>query len=149
MTTKGNQTRTRILHEAALLFNQQGYSGTSFADIMSATGLQKGGVFNHFANKDVLALAAFDYAFAVARDYFVQAVTAKSTSLEQLLAVVEVFKDFSQDTPLPGGCPLLNTAIESDDAYPELRKRTQDGMTQWHSLIARLVRRGIAQGEIR
>jgi AcrR family transcriptional regulator len=149
MPTKGDQTRIRILHQSAQLFNQHGYAATSFSDIMNATGLQKGGVFNHFAGKDALTLAAFDYAFEIAKNYFIQAVESKTSTIEQLIAIVEVFKDFSQDTPLPGGCPLLNTAIESDDANPVLRERTQGGMAQWHGMIARLVRRGIASGEIR
>jgi TetR/AcrR family transcriptional repressor of nem operon len=29
------------------------------ADLMAATGLKKGGIYNHFRNKDDIALAAF------------------------------------------------------------------------------------------
>jgi TetR/AcrR family transcriptional regulator, transcriptional repressor for nem operon len=59
---KGELTRERIVRRTAPLFNQQGYFGASLADIMRATGLEKGGIYNHFGSKEALALEAFDYA---------------------------------------------------------------------------------------
>ena len=56
--SKAQETKTRIIEQAATLFNQQGYSGTSVSDLMRATGLQKGGIYNHFVSKDELALEA-------------------------------------------------------------------------------------------
>jgi len=32
------------------------------SDLMRVTGLQKGGIYNHFRSKDELALEAFDFA---------------------------------------------------------------------------------------
>ena len=147
--TKGDMTRERILLQAAQLFNQQGYAASSISDVMGATGLQKGGIYNHFGNKQELELAAFDYAFGLASQCFVKAVEGKVSAREQLLAVVEVFRDFTDDRPLPGGCPLLNTAIESDDTNPALLQRTRKGMDKWRGLIASIVRRGVATGEFR
>ena len=60
--SKAQQTKARIVRQAAELFNQKGYAGSSIADVMQATGLKKGGIYNHFKSKDELALAAFDYA---------------------------------------------------------------------------------------
>ncbi|MHC5720487.1 MAG: TetR family transcriptional regulator, partial [Nostoc sp.] len=54
--SKGEETKSRILYQAAELFNQQGYAGSSMSDIMRVTGLQKGGIYNHFQSKDDLAL---------------------------------------------------------------------------------------------
>ena len=58
--SKGEQTRERILARSAQLFNRQGYSGSSLSDIMRETGLEKGGIYNHFSSKEQLALEAFD-----------------------------------------------------------------------------------------
>src|SRR5207247_2001481 len=46
--TKGLQTRQRIVEMAAPVFNRQGYVGASMRDLISATGLEKGGIYNHF-----------------------------------------------------------------------------------------------------
>ena len=60
--TKGEQTKDRILERSAALFNRFGYNATSFGDIMADTGLEKGGIYNHFASKEALMLEAFEYA---------------------------------------------------------------------------------------
>jgi hypothetical protein len=51
--------------------------------------------------------------------------------------------------PIPGGCPLLNTAIESDDAHPVLRERACRAMDGWRERIQDAVREGVASGELR
>ena len=61
--TKGERTRQEIVRNAAPLFNTKGYEGTSLSDLMAATGLQKGGIYRHFASKEELAAEAFDYAW--------------------------------------------------------------------------------------
>ena len=52
---KKEQTRQRIVAEAAPVFNQRGYAGSSLADLMKATGLEKGGIYRHFSSKEELA----------------------------------------------------------------------------------------------
>src|SRR5436190_4666477 len=46
---KGELTRRRIVERAAPVFNQRGYAGTSLSELVAATGLEKGGIYNHFA----------------------------------------------------------------------------------------------------
>lgn len=60
--SKAEETKEKIIKQAAQLFNQYGYAGSSMSDIMRATRLQKGGIYNHFQSKQELALAAFDFA---------------------------------------------------------------------------------------
>ncbi|NEP19789.1 MAG: TetR/AcrR family transcriptional regulator, partial [Leptolyngbya sp. SIO4C1] len=62
--SKAQATRSHILRQAAIVFNRQGFAGTSMSDLMQATGLQKGGVYNHFKSKDELALATYDAVLA-------------------------------------------------------------------------------------
>ena len=49
--TKGQETRQRIIELAAPIFNQRGFAGCSMADIMAATGLEKGGIYRYFSSK--------------------------------------------------------------------------------------------------
>src|SRR5687768_18214815 len=114
--SKGEQTREMILQQAAPVFNQRGYFGASLADIMAATGLEKGGIYNHFASKDDLALHAFDYAVGLVEREFEEALQNKPNTVDRLLALVNVFRRLTQGSPVPGGCPVLNTAVEADDA---------------------------------
>jgi len=60
-----DQTRARILAEAAEWFAGSGYAGTSMRDIAGAVGLTPGALYVHFPSKGQLLLAV--YAEGVAR----------------------------------------------------------------------------------
>jgi TetR/AcrR family transcriptional regulator, transcriptional repressor for nem operon len=146
---KGDQTRTAILQKAVELFNVQGFQGASLSDIMEATGLQKGGIYNHFENKEILALEAFDYGFRLASERMMYLLKDRKGYLSRLIGIVEFFEDYFESPPVHGGCVILNTAVESDDTNPALRARVQDALNQWRKLIERTVIKGINAREIR
>lgn len=147
MVTKGEATREMILEKAALLFNRKGYFGASMSDIMEATGLEKGGIYNYFSSKDDLALQAFDYSVDLMREQYAQAIRGQSNAIDRLKAVMAIFVRLTEEDE--GGCPVMNTAITADDAHPALRQRALDAMQEWHDFIRRIVLRGIQRGEIR
>lgn len=145
--SKGERTRQAIIEASAPLFNQRGYEGCSMADIMQATGLEKGGLYRHFDSKEELAADVFRYSLArviEARTFPPESATAGS--LEQLRIMVARFVEVP--SPVPGGCPLLNTAIEADDGNPLLRKLAREGLQRWKRKIAAAVRQGIRAGSI-
>jgi AcrR family transcriptional regulator len=147
--SKGEQTRQHIIQEAATLFNQRGFSGSSIGDLMECTGLKKGGIYRHFTSKEQLALAAFDYAQQQSTARLEAAVAAETGAVEQLLAFMAAFQAITLRPPVPGGCPILNTIVDSDDGDPALRERVLGVVTKWQALIERIVAEGIAQGSVR
>lgn len=147
--SKGEETKEKILASAAELFNQQGYAGSSISDIMRVTGLQKGGIYNHFKSKDELALLAFDYAITQIKQHYRVALRSKRDAIERLQAIIHVFRSNIDNPIIKGGCPLLNTAVESDDTHPQLRDRTQQAMNSWRDMIRLIIQKGIEKKEIR
>ena len=147
--SKAEKTRAHIVEQAATLFNQQGYAGTSMADLMQATGLKKGGIYNHFKSKDALAIAAFDHAVAQMHTHFRGAMKGKRHAVDRLMAVLSVYEQMSEAPPLVGGCPILNTAIESDDTHPALRERAKGAVDSWRVLFGRIIAKGIDREELR
>jgi len=147
--SKGEQTREMILARAAQLFSRQGYFGSSLSDIMYETGLEKGGIYNHFSSKEQLALEAFDYAVELVKQRTKLALAGKVNAIDRLYAIITVFQELVEDPPLVGGCPILNTAVEADDAQPALRERARDAMDAWRTTIHRIVHKGIERQEIR
>jgi len=145
---KGDRTREKIIEQAAELFNCQGYFGASMSDIMRVTGLNKGGIYNHFESKEKLAVESFDYAIDLVGRRMSLAIENATNAADKLLAIISVIGNLGEDKPLPGGCPLLNTAVESDDANPVLRERARLAMTRWRNRIRRITREGIRTGEI-
>lgn len=142
-------TRQRILRDVAEVFNTNGYAGTSMSAVLRATGLQKGGIYNHFTSKEQLALEAFDYHIALIAQRFEQALDGIEPATERLHAIVAVIGRLAADPAIKGGCPILNVAIESDDGLPALRERAQLAMTSWQRLIGSTVKQGVAAGELR
>ena len=147
--SKAEATKAHIIEQAALLFNQKGYAGSSIADIMAATGLKKGGIYNHFKSKDEIALQAFDYAASLVQQKVWNTVKREKNAISRLKALMQVHLDYIDNPPLTGGCPIMNTAIESDDAYPILRDRAATAMDSWRNLIIRIVQKGIKKQEIK
>ncbi|HYU39899.1 MAG TPA: TetR/AcrR family transcriptional regulator [Acidimicrobiia bacterium] len=144
---KGEVTRRLILERAAPVFNKRGYAGTSMSEVVEATGLEKGGIYNHFGSKDELAVEAFAYSISLMVDAFAVAQEGK-VGLDRLLGIIEAFGGWADDPLIAGGCPIMNTAIESDDTHPALAARARDAMDSWHRLIGSIVKEAKARGEI-
>jgi TetR/AcrR family transcriptional regulator, transcriptional repressor for nem operon len=144
---KGEVTRRLILERAAPVFNKRGYAGTSMSEIVEATGLEKGGIYNHFGSKDELALGAFDHSIALMTEAFATAQEGKA-GLDRLVGVIEAFGEWADNPLISGGCPIMNTAIESDDTHPALAARARDAMDSWHRLIGSIVKEAKARDEI-
>jgi TetR/AcrR family transcriptional repressor of nem operon len=149
MTTKGERTRQRVVELVAPVFNTKGYWGSSLRDVMDATGLEKGGIYNHFRGKDDLALAAFEHNASILRAMVREALAGRRHAVDRLVAIIDAYRRFADDPPIPGGCPLLNTAVEADDSHPLLRDRVCEVLEELHTgTIARIVERGLERGEI-
>lgn len=146
--SKAEITRSHIIQQSAEVFNQFGYAGTSLAALMAATGLKKGGIYNHFASKDELAIAAFDYSVGLVQQRYTAALRGHRSADARLGAVVHTFCSTIDEPMMKGGCPLLNTAIDSDDAHEGLKCRAQAAMDKWRAMLQKIIRYGQKHGEI-
>ncbi len=144
---KGEATRRLILERAAPVFNQRGYAGASMSELVEATGIEKGGIYNHFGSKEELAVEAFDYAISLIVDGYA-AVQEDKVGLDRLVAIIRVFGDWTGHPLVAGGCPIMNTAIEADDTNPALAARARAAMDSWHRLIGSIVKEAKARNEI-
>ena len=145
--TKGEETRQRIVAEAAKLFTQRGFEGGSMSDLMEATGLEKGGIYRHFSDKEEIAAAAFDHAWQAAIDARMNDLDVIPNSVDRLKQFVRNFVE--KRSSVPGGCPLLNTAVDADDGNPVLRERALNALRAWRKRLSAIIRGGIERKEIR
>lgn len=149
LTTKAERTRQLIIERAAHLFNQKGYAGTSMHDIMTTTGLTKGGIYGHFESKEDIALAAFDYA----SNHLIRLISdklARNTSAsEKLNTLLDFYRTYISAPPIMGGCPVLNTSVEADDTNPLLRAAVVKVLNKLHKAVSNIVKLGIEQQEFK
>ncbi|RIX52023.1 TetR/AcrR family transcriptional regulator [Paenibacillus nanensis] len=146
---KGQITKESIIRESAVLFNTKGYNGASLSDIMEKCGIRKGGIYNHFGNKDEIAIAAFDYSFSQIVKFLSDELGNASNAREKLLAVCQVYIDLIEKDTIAGGCPLLNTAVDSDDGHPALKERAQQAMGYFLDALNKIILEGVDRQELR
>jgi TetR/AcrR family transcriptional repressor of nem operon len=144
---KGEQTRQEIIRKAAPIFNQKGYEGAALSDLMRATGLKKGGIYRHFESKQELAADAFDHAWKIAMDTRFEGTEEIPNAVDRLKQIVRNFRDRRAGL-VPGGCPLLNTAIDSDDGNPQLRAKARQALSSWLDQLQSIAEGGKRRGEV-
>ena len=145
---KGEQTRQEIIRKAAPIFNQKGYDGAALSDLMRATGLEKGGIYRHFESKEELAADAFDHAWKIAMEARFEGTEEIPNTVDRLKQIVRNFRDRRKGL-VPGGCPLLNTAIDSDDGNPQLRARARQALSSLLDRMQSIAEEGRRRGEVR
>ncbi len=147
--TKGIDTRERIIRKSAELFNTYGYSGCSLSDIMKATNLKKGGIYNHFKNKDEIALEAFDYSLKKLITRFREKLGAVQTSAQKIDVIIDSFDSLILDPVVATGCPIFNTAMDADQTHPALKEKAKEGMQQLKTYIEIKIEEGKDKGEFK
>jgi TetR/AcrR family transcriptional regulator, transcriptional repressor for nem operon len=146
--TKGAETRRAIIRQAAAIFNRKGFDGAAMSDLMDATGLEKGGIYRHFKSKQQLAAAAFDYAWDVAYQLRTKDTEQIANSVDRLQQLVRNFRE-RREGLVPGGCPLLNTAVDADNGNPLLRRKAERALHGWMDRLRKIVAQGKRAKEIR
>ncbi len=105
-----------ILEKAMQVFWAQGYEATSMADIMAATGLHKGSLYQTFGDKKSLFMAALarylDHMFLEQKAIIDQLADQPALALRTALNNMLNMKCEHNDT-LHGGCMAVNSLVDS------------------------------------
>ncbi len=116
---------------------------------MEATGLTKGSIYGNFENKDEVALAAFEYNSLRLMGALEKWTSEKQSATEKLLAMTQFYLDNWPAVFREGGCPLLNSAIEVDDAHPLLQASVRSSFVRWEGMIVDMIELGKKQAEFK
>lgn len=146
---KAEETRQAIIEKAAVIFNKNGYQRTSMSTLTGALGLTKGSIYGNFTDKDELAVEAFRYSVRQVYERIALRLDAHEKPLDKLRALARSFVDYFEDMEKSGGCPILNTAVDSDDAHPKLLQEVRSALANWEGNLTRLVCAGMENGDFR
>ena len=147
--TKAARTKLFLIETMADVFNKKGFSGTSISDVEHITGLSRGAVYSHFANKEEMALAVFDYNFAKVCGLVAQRLKAAYSFYEKVMVFVHVYQTLGSDSVFTGGSPIFNTASEADDTNILLKEKAFRAIMKKERTLADLIRMGMQTGEFR
>ncbi|MEO5977359.1 MAG: TetR/AcrR family transcriptional regulator [Chryseolinea sp.] len=142
-------TRETILKKSGVLFNTQGYKATSISHITDATGFTKGAIYRHFSNKDALEMETLTHLGDVMFAKLRARIKGETTAGKKLRTLFRFFESYISNPPLKGGCPILNVAIEADDANPALRKAALKMLLEMRQSVISILAKGVKYKQIK
>src|SRR6478735_9783454 len=148
MLSKAERTRLSIVEKAAHLFNKRGFYGTSMNDIMEVTGLAKGGIYGHFSSKEEIVLEAFEYSFRKVSDELILRIKTKDNAPDKLLIILDYYRDYTLQSPIEGGCPVLNYTSHAD-SVPELKKALALASNLMLETLENILEKGKKYGQLK
>lgn len=146
ITKKGLDTRNKIIEKSAELFNTKGYAGTSISDILKASNNSKGALYRTFPDKKNLAAEAFRLNLKKLQFAFRSFINSKEGIKQRLLSIPDFYVKNLVDDLVVGGCPILNTSVESDDMDEELNDLVKNAFNNWKITIEKLIDEGKTAG---
>ncbi len=142
-------TRETILETAGELFNTRGYKATSISHITQATGYTKGAIYKHFVSKDDLERETFSHLADKVKNELGRRIRQEGNAMDKLDVIFRFFESHLTHPLVQGGCPLMNLAIESDDAHPVLRKEARSMMAMLRETLIRILENGKRYGQLK
>jgi TetR/AcrR family transcriptional repressor of nem operon len=138
--------REKLATSAVDTLHAKGFHGCSIQDITDAAGVPKGSFFNHFENKEALALDALERYLHSSR---VDILLDKTTSpLQRLRNHFDFVANRLRESDFRKGCLLGNLALEMADEYPQVREKLRIAFEHWSEAVESVLRDAQAAGEV-
>lgn len=146
-----NNNREMIVNETLRLFSVKGYSSTSIHDILDATGLSKGGLYNYFRSKEEIFSAVLQTAQRIWRNRCLHGVDKQSHPIGKIRIILRNYRDrYLKDwNNFPGGCIFIVLAVDLSNQKPELARQLEGGFSGLKRLFLRLLEDGQRKGCLR
>lgn len=137
-----------IVDKATQVFWAKGYEATSMADLLKATGINKGSLYNAFGSKKALFMKAL---LKYYREQH-KATLASLTAMDDPRAAIESFfdaliKKSILDQELKG-CLLINTALDMPNQDAEVSDTIRVGLNEAETFFRSQIIIGQSRGEI-
>ncbi|HEY5008117.1 MAG TPA: TetR/AcrR family transcriptional regulator [Caulobacteraceae bacterium] len=121
------QTRERVLREAAKAIRAEGPHQIAVAGIMARAGLTHGGFYAHFASKDDLVVAAIGQMFDEGLERVVRE-TEGRTPAAGLAAYIDFYLSHEHRDARTSGCPLPFMAADLPRLSAPAQARFAEGI---------------------
>ena len=146
---KSERTKKFIIETVAPIFNKNGYSAMSLSKITEATGLTKGAIYGHFANKEELAQEAPRFSVRRVLKDLNGVVNKGETPLKMLLNMPEFYRNYYEYNKQFGGCPILNIGVDSDNQNRSISDLVRSYNTRILERLASLIDRAKDSNEVK
>jgi TetR/AcrR family transcriptional regulator, transcriptional repressor for nem operon len=134
LTSKGIQTRQRIIVAAADLIFERGVAGTTMEDVRGAAEVSSSQIYHYFADKEALVQAVIEYQNETI-------IGGQEPMLARLdtLAGLRAWRDFlvahQRERDCRGGCPIGSLGSELAEIDPRARVSVAAAFRRWEAGI--------------
>jgi AcrR family transcriptional regulator len=149
MIVIASDSRDRMIQSAALLFRENGYSGTGFRDVIEHSGAPRGSIYHHFpGGKEQLAADTVAWAAGVIERRIARA-AQDGDPIAALDVFVDSWREVLEDSNFRAGCPIVAVAAEAAAGSTAIDAAAA-AFTRWQELIARaLLDAGVSRTDAR
>ena len=149
MSSKGQETRERILGRAMRLASSEGLRAITIGELARDLDLSKSGLFAHFQSKERLQVAVLEHT----AEQFVQTVLGPALKMPRgeprVRAICNNWLSWALSDDLPGGCVFIGAGAEFDDQPGQVRERLAQLQTMWFEFIAKAARLAVDEGHFK
>lgn len=135
-----------VLDAAMRAFWEHGYQGTSMADLVKATGLNRGSIYAGFKDKRSLYIGTLEHYDTVYRVAFLNQLRDMSDPKAAILAAFSAIETGNED--LPGGCLMVNSTLEVAPHDPEIAALVEASIGQVEGFFRECLHRADQRGEL-
>jgi AcrR family transcriptional regulator len=136
MANKGIQTKHNITEKSLQVFSVKGYFNTSINDILTATGLTKGGLYGHFPSKEDIWYAVYDEAVKIWRSIVFRNMRNIANPLQRIeITVDNHLRNYLGEDVFKGGCFFVNMLVEISGQSEKMSRQILKGFVQFSRLL--------------
>jgi TetR/AcrR family transcriptional repressor of nem operon len=146
MPRKAEKTKQMIIEKAAPVFNEKGLLGASIDDVLEITKVSKGCLYGHFTDREELSHAIAEHLLSRIVSLARNSMDKETTAKGKLLAFMSMYRN-PLKTPIAGGCPIFNLAVDTDDTNPAIKQQVKATMKGAIRDLTSVIRLGIRQKE--
>jgi TetR/AcrR family transcriptional repressor of nem operon len=138
----------QVLDAAMAAFWAKGYEATSLSDLMTATGLHKGSLYQAFGDKHSLFVQALKRYLQSMRSAKDEILATAVSPLDGLRRVTHRMVEFIDDSDCPMGCMAINALVEMAPHDDEVRAVVFDHISRMRRSLYEAVCQAQSAGEI-
>jgi AcrR family transcriptional regulator len=136
------------LDKAVEVFSEQGYHGTSIADLRDAMGLTAGSLYKAFKDKHAIFLAAFDRYKQVRNGLLDEELANASSGRDGVYRMLCFYAEGAYGEAGRRGCLAVGTAVELAIFDDEAALRVGRSMDRFQATFEALIHRGQEDGSV-
>lgn len=142
----GRDTRERLLEQGHALASEVGLQGLTIGALAGRVGISKAGVYAHFDSKDDLLRGVLARAVDRFVEEGVEPALRKPAGEPRVRALFEAWLEWTEASPVPGGCIFISSAVELDDRPGPLRDFLVEVQRRWARTLRKAVDLARAEG---